>query len=171
MSTSCPLIPIQALLSSSHISDLCFPYCSVLHSPQGEILALIQDPTQVPLPWYQLMWCLFCGGLSFIALCYNNLSQNFLVKRNLTGGPRPRYLHLTTRGHLKNHDRPLSPICRDSDGQVWDGPLESILLKAPPGDSDAQPRLRTTSPIQPPCFTYGKTELQNCCMTCPRPRN
>ena len=163
---------------------LLFSFCSLSQSPQIQILSFIQGPAQVPLPRYHLpRWYLpFPNSRStwwvpflwhaWLQCCVTVIyHRTFLLKGILEDGLRPRCLHLTTWGHLKNHDRPLSLTLRDSDWRVWGGALESILLKASPGDSDPQPRLRTTNPIQPSYFTCGKTELHSCYMTRPQSHN
>lgn len=104
----------------------------------------------------------FSVALFASALDDSNLSQNSFVKRDLTYGLRPKYLCWITWEHLKNYYRSLSPPLIDSDEQVWGGSLEYVLLKASPGNCDTQPSLGTINPVQPPRFTYGETEVQNC---------
>ena len=92
-----PIIPIQGLcpparrLASVSLLDLKFGFQP---PPQGPAQLHFHDATTSPSPNpHDTFLGLFCGTLSF-RLRYSNLSQNLTVKKCLTDGPRPRYLHL-----------------------------------------------------------------------------
>lgn len=92
-----PIIPIQGLcpparrLASVSLLDLKFGFQP---PPQGPAQLHFHDAATSPSPNPRDTFLgLFCGTLSF-SLRDSNLSQKLAVKKGLTDGPRPRYLHL-----------------------------------------------------------------------------